>query len=183
MQKLALLFVFFGPFFLATPLMAQFNIPEGPQHAYYAGIGFGPTNKDISVAGGVAEKISGTKATYWYSGATIVPALITNANGSKSLSITTIGHTGFSQIVASWDRWLVSLDFGAGAALPSDRVPAFNFATVGAANIGFRLNKTHKTETGTSNSYLGIRPQFTQIRGDRADNVVSLGIGFVHATN
>jgi len=159
------------------------TITDAPQHGLYGGIGVGPTTKDFSGAFGFAEKLPSMTATYSYSGVTVIPAFITNANGSKSLTMATMAHTGVSQILYQRNRFIASVDLGGGVTMPSNQAPAFNFAALGAFNLGWRLNKSYDGSSGGTNNYLAIRPQFTQLTGDRGGTVVSLGIGFFHGIN
>jgi hypothetical protein len=168
-----------------TPARAQLigELLDAPQHGFAVGVGIGPTTHDFSVVAGFAERLSSSTGTYSYSGVSIVPAIITNTNGTKSLSVTPVAHTGVKQILYQQGRFTLAVDGGAGASLPSTSTSAFNFAAAGGVDLVWRLNRKLNTAGGSTNNYVAIHPQFTQLTGTPGGTVVSLGIAWVHGVN
>ena len=158
-------------------------VTDAPQHGFAVGVGVGPTTKDFSLDAGYAEKLPSSSSTYSYSGVAVVPALVANDAGGKSLAITSVVHTGIKQIVFQQGRLTAAIDGGAGVSLPSSTTGAFNFAGVTGIDILWRLKKELNSNPGGTNNYIAISPRFTQLTGTPGGTVVSLGISWVHGVN
>lgn len=169
---------------LVLPIRAQLigTLTDAPQHGFAVGAGVGPTSRDFSIIAGFAERLS-TVGTYSYSGVSLVPAFVTNPNGSRSLAITTVTHTGVKQILYQQDRFTLAVDGGAGVSIPSSATSAYNFAAVAGIDFIWRLNKALRAGGGSTNNYVAIQPNFTQLTGTTGGTVVSLGLAWIHGVN
>ncbi len=178
------LVLFLGLFLFCGVSHAQFgNIIDAPQHAFVVGAGVGPTSHDFSVLAGFGDKLPSTTATYSYSGVSIIPSLVKQLNGSTSVAVVPVAHTGVKQILYQANRFSFGVDGGGGVSLPSTQSSTWDFAMVGGIDFLWRLNKVLDATPGGTNNYIAFEPQFTQLTGTTGGTVVSLAVAWVHGVN
>lgn len=169
----------------AVPCFGQvFGTPvtDAPQHALVAGFAIGPTSKDFSVVGGIAEKIPGAAATYSYTSVSVIPSIAHTA-GRSSLAVTPVTTTGIKQILYQNGRFTLAADGSAGVTLPTASSNAFNFSAIGSADFIWRLTRILNSKPGGSNNYITLAPQFTQVSGSNGGVVIGIGLAWIHSAN
>lgn len=163
------------------------TLSDTPDHGYVVGGGYALTDNQFSFVAESGNKVASiSQCTYAYYGGEVVPHLVTNTAGKRSLTFDVIPNAGMQQLIGALGKCLISVDANAGVSIaPTTDATAstnVNFALVMGGAAACEIG-THNSAPGGANNFIAIKPVFTQVLGAQSYGLAEVYVAYVRTAN